>query len=1021
MLPFFLLMLARTAAVQPDAASTPSLADTALRQVLRAQHLRGSSDGVVRASFGCAAALPHCADHLVVCDPSGAQSSVVCAAAAALGFHVLAASPAVLFEQEAHLGSLLSWGKRTVTFIGGLRGYSRTGTLRRIRERFPRIERLLGIVADDDQALLGTEEGAAIFEGALLHVTEIPFASLPFQPDGGSRLNVLPALPGIPAALSFRRLSLEAPHIIGGVGSRLQRPVVGVLVVGTHPREWRTAEATISSLVRGDGRLLVDVVVVSPASSPDLSSPTTLMGTPLVYLNLSCSEDTARRLSQLDALIAVPEGELPQVGGFLAAPLLAALASGTPVLIPAALSTPDMLRYGMTAYDGSLQMVLREVLGLRQIAQDSLLSLNDTRDGSSSATTPFVGAQPVSHRNHVRRQCDVAYAAAAVTWRRALMGETSASAVTEGGAFTRPPVFAGGGGGGGGAAPLGRRCLALYASELAPTTRGGAGVVASALAIELLLSGVDVVVIAALPRSQSEAWLAFATQHARAGVGGVSTGVLTVLCVADLLGHNATTFSATPPLSFPHLLPWRSPPLPPAEAYAIDEPREEPRAALPYRHEDLAAAVEAAAAVAAAYQRLPFESLEFFDFFGPAFGVLYLRRHGAVAAGNSRPFPSLPSHVRVLIRAHGSMEAINEVEAPGPPSRFNAVRHGMERYSLAAADAVLVQTEALREPYARAYGLEPARVWFAPPPMHRIAQLFQQPVATPPVADSAGRSTANGGGEKGGGGDGRCGVELAALPMPCGRRRDVAGGGAPPPGCKVFLSLGKLQRVKGPLTIARAFASLPPTSDTTSSSTTTHLLYVGGDAFSQEHGHSVSTCVRELLPRSQRRRVHVVPSLSQACVGAAVGALHPVAAVFGSEFETFHLAAHEMAALGVPQLLPDLPVYAAWFRRDDVYWYAGGDSSSLAGAMAAVLRDAAAGDRLLRRVGLPIDYGDALRVYGAPPLVLGPSAPSHPPPMYALTDALSAAVAEYEAAASDACVGRGRHRGGGAAGSGGWP
>ena len=55
-------------------------------------------------------------------------------------------------------------------------------------------------------------------------------------------------------------------------------------------------------------------------------------------------------------------------------------------------------------------------------------------------------------------------------------------------------------------------------------------------------------------------------------------------------------------------------------------------------------------------------------------------------------------------------------------------------------------------------------------------------------------------------------------------------------------------------------------------------------------------------------------------------------AIFASEFETFGLAAHELAATGIPIIISDIPAYSEFFNSNNSYVFSSGSPSSLASA-----------------------------------------------------------------------------------------
>ena len=56
-------------------------------------------------------------------------------------------------------------------------------------------------------------------------------------------------------------------------------------------------------------------------------------------------------------------------------------------------------------------------------------------------------------------------------------------------------------------------------------------------------------------------------------------------------------------------------------------------------------------------------------------------------------------------------------------------------------------------------------------------------------------------------------------------------------------------------------------------------------------------------------------------------------AVFASEFETFGMAAHELAAAGLPLIVSDIPAFSEFFTQHNAYIFSAGSNASLAEAV----------------------------------------------------------------------------------------
>ena len=459
--------------------------------------------------------------------------------------------------------------------------------------------------------------------------------------------------------------------------------------------------------------------------------------------------------------------------------------------------------------------------------------------------------------------------------------------------------------------------IALVASELAPVNAGGAGVVAAATALSLLWSGFDVIVVGHFACRDVASWddwareqLASSATMAAAGFAtprGRSLGRLTSLCLSGLLAEQQGERGI--------------------RARAVIGAQRNPY---------VRAAIETAVGLEAAYGRVPFGAVELFDFNGPAAELLRAR-----VDGDAHPY--IPSHVRVLVRVHGTMGAIDEIEVPQPArlSRWVAVRHRLEQYALEAADFVLLQSVPVKDLFARAYQLRPGAAVLAPPPMPSISALFVK--RTQSYAEEA-----------------LCLRQADALPLPCaaavGRRG--ANGAASPSDCMTFLVLAKLQRVKSPKTVAKAIGLARRGSP--NGGPDLHAVFLGGDAFCEEHGRHVSECLPDAVSRVHRGAIHVAAPVAKQCVPAAVHRLSPVAAILASEFETFNLVAHELAVLHVPLVVADVEGLTAFFNDTNAYMFRAGDAASLAAALLRAAADAVAGR--VRHAGL-LRYADAMEPY----------------------------------------------------------
>jgi glycosyltransferase involved in cell wall biosynthesis len=236
--------------------------------------------------------------------------------------------------------------------------------------------------------------------------------------------------------------------------------------------------------------------------------------------------------------------------------------------------------------------------------------------------------------------------------------------------------------------------------------------------------------------------------------------------------------------------------------------------------------------------------------------------------------------------------------------------------------------------YEGAYGLPSGRMLVATPPMARILAPMR----------------------RGGGGSAWAGGPPPPRGTPAAGLRGDAEGSAPLP--LRLLVYGRLARMKGSETVARAAAliqaGLPP-------GTPLELHFAGGDWECSLHARPTSQCVLEALERGgEGRNVRSVflGAVDRAKLANTVPAFH--GAVIASEFETFNLAAHELAATGIPLVVSNIPALAAFFSPQNAYVFEPGDEKSLAAAALVLAADLAQG---APRVAA-LDYEDPLEPYG---------------------------------------------------------
>jgi glycosyltransferase involved in cell wall biosynthesis len=356
-----------------------------------------------------------------------------------------------------------------------------------------------------------------------------------------------------------------------------------------------------------------------------------------------------------------------------------------------------------------------------------------------------------------------------------------------------------------------------------------------------------------------------------------------------------------------------------------------------------------ARAAQAAYQLQPFDAIEVFDYVGVGFELT--RRlaewRQAVTRGDAAAAmpPYVPEHVPILVRLHGSVQLIHQHEGlfveeasartPRPCLLTDSEREAwplmylMEQYALRAAHLLLPQSRAMQAVYAQAYGVSEGRMLLAPPPMARI---------TAPMRAAARRAPAL-----------FAGVEdVARL-----RRAGAAAGAAVDAAAELrLLVYGRVMRVKGAETIAAAASAIQAALP---AGIVLRLVFAGLDWECPLHRRPTSQCVLELL--SGDARSSFLGQLDKSALTQLLPTVH--GAVFASEFETFGMAVHELAAAGLPLIVSNIPAFAEFFSPRNAYVFASGDPVSLAKAVGELFSDLEGGTLRFAR----LDYADAVAPY----------------------------------------------------------
>jgi glycosyltransferase involved in cell wall biosynthesis len=173
-----------------------------------------------------------------------------------------------------------------------------------------------------------------------------------------------------------------------------------------------------------------------------------------------------------------------------------------------------------------------------------------------------------------------------------------------------------------------------------------------------------------------------------------------------------------------------------------------------------------------------------------------------------------------------------------------------------------------------------------------------------------------------------------------------------------LLVFGKLQRVKGTENVAAAVARLfeaRPDLDFV-------VRFVGLDMPCEVHHQRMSQCVMDAIPSQYRERVSIATAIPRAQLASYLASIRGLrAAIIASEFETFNMAAHELAYLRVPLIISNIPAFREFFTPRNAFVFAAGNVTSLTGAIADALSDTVKARRL--RSQARIQYGDVVEPY----------------------------------------------------------
>lgn len=381
------------------------------------------------------------------------------------------------------------------------------------------------------------------------------------------------------------------------------------------------------------------------------------------------------------------------------------------------------------------------------------------------------------------------------------------------------------------AATNGSIVLATY--ELDGVNPGGAGVLISALAKQLAASGLNVIVLADMPPPECRQW------------------------AADLASQNADLATRLRVVSVYDL----------GVSYDVTK-----------GDEFVAKSILWADAVEAAAKKYDVAAVEFFEYAGPAAALMARKMQGT---------SSLPDRVAVYVRVHGSLEMIDAAEGVDPtPARLRM--YMMERFAMAAADAVIYPSASMRKLYEASLGDLPRRSVVGTPPVHSILTSISPRPSRSQLVDL------------------HC--------KPDSRKFN-------------YLVLGKIQKIKNSALVARAAVQFLD-SEAGRSATVT---FVGSSFRNVETQADPLDEVLASIPSRLRNRIFICPRAGR----HELNTLLPMysASIVASAFESFNIVAHELYAAGLPLVISDFDAFADFFNPTNAYIFQRGNASDLAAAM----------------------------------------------------------------------------------------
>ena len=303
------------------------------------------------------------------------------------------------------------------------------------------------------------------------------------------------------------------------------------------------------------------------------------------------------------------------------------------------------------------------------------------------------------------------------------------------------------------------------------------------------------------------------------------------------------------------------------------------------------------------------DMIEFFEYAGPASVLLARRQRGE---------SSLPEHVKVAVRIHGSLEFIDVAEqAPFVSQR--EVMYRMERFCLHTADAVFAPSEQVAQLYMTQTHITPRRIMLAPPPVEASLASLQ---SRPGICNPNFRHPKGGNSEA---------QELS---------KHVR-----------FLILGRIQRIKNPSLVVQAAVSLLVRHPDLPVSFT----FAGPNNPSGPHLPDPITELRGLIPEMHASRFNFTGSVPRALYPSF--ACNYDVGIIASMFESFNMVAHELTYLGLPLIISDFVAFSEYFNQNNAFVYQRGNISSLAQAMLHAIKGLSS-----RHIG-PLKYPSHIAPY----------------------------------------------------------